>query len=94
MLAMPDRVRFRGVVEPFKAGAAGGLMVVNVPPADATTLGGLKQMKVQGLINGQTFESNTMPRGGGLLALSVSKAMLKSAGAAPGDEVELEVERR
>ena len=94
MRAMADPVRFRGVVEPFKAGASGGLMTVAFPPADVTAIGGLKQMKVRGLINGQAFESNTMPRGGGTLALSVSKAMLKVAGAAPGDEVDLEVERR
>jgi hypothetical protein len=57
-------------------------------------MGGLKQMKVQGTMNGAEFASNTMPRGGGRLALSVSRAMMKAAGAGVGDEVEIEVERR
>ncbi len=90
---MTERVRFRGAIEPFRAGATGGLMVVVFPEADGRAIGGLKQMKVRGMINGAEFASSTMPRGGGRLALSVSKVMMKAAGARPGDEVDLEVER-
>jgi hypothetical protein len=64
-------------------------------PADiAAGLGGLKQLKVRGTLAGVAYESNTMPAGGGVLALSVSKAMLKAAGLAVGDEAEATIEAR
>ena len=37
------------------------------------------------------FTSSVMPAGGGVLALSVSKAMMAAAGVEIGDEVELEI---
>jgi hypothetical protein len=92
--AVAERVSFRGTIEPWTPGASGGLMVVVVPEAQARAMGGLRQMKVQGTLNGTQFASNTMPRGGGRLALSVSRAMMKAAGAAIGDEVDVEVEPR
>ena len=90
---MSERVQFRGVVEPFRAGATGGLLVVAIPADAAAKLGGLKQMRVRGTVNGAEVASNTMPRGGGVLALSLSRAILKAAGATAGDEVEVELER-
>lgn len=68
-------------------------MIVEVSAAATRALGGLKQMRVRGTLNGAPFVSNTMPRGGGRLALSVSRAMMKAAGVVAGDEVEVEVER-
>ena len=94
MTQMGERVSFRGTIEPWTPGASGGLMVVVFPEAEARVMGGLKQMKVQGTMNGAEFASNTMPRGGGRLALSVSRGMMKAAGAAVGDEVDLELEKR
>ena len=64
-------------------------------PADiATGLGGLKQLKVRGTLGGVAYESNTMPAGGGVLALSVSKAMLTASGLTVGDEAETTIELR
>jgi hypothetical protein len=88
-----ERVQFRGVVEPFRAGATGGLLVVAIPAEAATALGGLKQMRVRGTVNGAEVASSTMPRGGGVLALSLSRAILKTAGAAAGDEIDVELDR-
>jgi hypothetical protein len=88
-----ERIRFRTSIEPWKPGATGGLMVAVFPEDAATAIGGLKQLRVVGALNGTPFRSNTMPRGGGRLALSVSKAMMKDAGVAVGDEVEVELER-
>jgi hypothetical protein len=51
----------------------------------------LKQQHVEGTIGGQAFASNVMPAGGGRLALSVNKAMMKSAGVAVGDEADFEI---
>ena len=87
------RESFRGKVRYFRPEAASGLAVVDIPPAVTKVLGGLKQMKVKGLINGVEFSSNTMPAGGGILALSVSKKLLDSARLTVGDRAEVEIER-
>lgn len=67
--------------------------MIDIPDEVATALGGLKQMKVRGTINGVDFTSNTMPAGNRRLALSASKAMLKAAGLSVGDTAVIEVER-
>jgi len=90
---MAGRLKFRGRVRFFRPEQASGLAVVDIPDHVTAALGGLKQMRVCGAINGADFASNTMPAGNRKLALSVSKAMLKSAGLSVGDAAEIEVER-
>ena len=68
-------------------------MIALVPADDARALGGLRQQRVVGTINGADFTSNVMPRGGRQLALSVSMAMMKAGGASPGDEIDVALER-
>lgn len=67
--------------------------MVDIPKAVADRLGGLKQMRVRGRLNGLEFNSNTMPAGGGVLALSLSQKLLGAAGAKVGDEVDVELHR-
>jgi Domain of unknown function (DUF1905) len=50
-------------------------------------------MRVVGTLNDAEFTSNTMPAGGGVLALSVSKKLLDAAELAVGDEATVEIER-
>lgn len=88
---MPDPQRCRATIRYWKPETPGGLAVADLPAEVATALGGLKQRRVAGTIDGAPFTSNVMPAGGGILALSVSKAMMQAAGVAVGDEVELEV---
>ena len=88
---MPDR--FRGKVRYFRPEKASGLAVIEVPPAITAKLGGLKQMRVKGRLNGVDFTSNTMPAGGGVLALSVSKKLLADAGLSVGETAAVEIER-
>ena len=90
---MPDRARFHGIVRYFRPERAGGLAVLDVPAEVTAALGGLKQMRVRGALNGIEFRSNTMPAGGGVLALSLSRKLLDSAGLRVGDEAEIEIER-
>lgn len=66
---------------------------MDIPKKVADELGGLKQMKVRGLLNGMEFASSTMPAGGGVLALSLSQALLKSAGLKVGQNAEVELQR-
>jgi hypothetical protein len=80
--------RFRGVIE----AASGGGAAVRVPPEVATALGGLKQMRVVGTIDGTEFRSSTMPYRGGLY-MGVHKATRAAAGVEIGDEIEVVVAR-
>ena len=90
---MAERRRFRGTVRFFRPEQNSGLAVVDIPADVTADLGGLKQMRVIGALNGVEFSSNTMPAGGGVLALSVSRKLLESAGLSIGDDVEIEIER-
>ena len=85
--------RFRGTIRYWRPEKAAGLAVVDIPPDVATALGGLKQMRVRGVLGNSEYTSSTMPAGGGRLALSVSRKMLEAAGLAVGDEGDVEIER-
>jgi hypothetical protein len=90
---MGDDRSFRSTVRYFRPEQASGLTVADVPPDVTVALGGLKQMRVRAIINGKEFTSNTMPAGGGILALSLNKAILKECGLSVGDDARFEVER-
>jgi hypothetical protein len=90
---LSERKRFRGKVRYFRPEKASGLAVVDIPASVTATLGGLKQMKVRGSLNGVEFTSNTMPAGGGVLALSVNRKLLESAKLEVGDSATIEIER-
>jgi len=90
---MTDLHRFRGTIRYWRAEKAAGLAVVDVPADIATALGGLKQMRVGGVLGGSAYTSSTMPAGGGRLALSVSRKMLDASGLSVGDEADTEIER-
>ena len=90
---MTTASRFRGLVRYFRPELKKGLAVVDIPKTVTAGLGGLKQMRVRGTLNGVEFSSNTMPAGGGVLALSVSRKLLEAAGLKVGDETDVEVER-
>jgi len=71
-----DALEFSGEIRHWDPAKGAGLAVVDIPPEQVAQLGGLKQQRVRGTINGADFTSSTMPAGGGRLALSVSKAMM------------------
>src|SRR5205809_1117911 len=62
---MADLIRFSARVERPWAAPTGGGALVDVPPDAIAALGGLKQMRVIGTLNGLAFKSSTMPAGGG-----------------------------
>jgi hypothetical protein len=82
-------LRFTATLEEARAGGA----VVLVPPEVATALGGLKQMRVFGTLNGVDYRSSTMPYGGRGLFMGVHKATRQAAGVEFGDVVEIAVTR-
>jgi hypothetical protein len=80
--------RFTTVVEPATGGGAAARI-----PADLTVaLGGRKQMRVTGTMNGVAIRTSTMPYRGGFY-VGLHKAARQSAGVEIGDEVELELVR-
>ena len=90
---MADCAQFVGTIRFFRPERAAGLAVVDIPSDVTAVLGGLKQMRVRGTLNGMEFSSNTMPAGAGILALSVSRKLLDAAGLRVGDHAEIEIER-
>ena len=86
-------MKFRATIRYFRPERESGLAVADIPDEHVGPLGGLKQMRVRGTINGAPYASNVMPAGQGRLALSVSKAMLKAGGGNVGDEADFEIER-
>jgi Domain of unknown function (DUF1905) len=90
---LTERKRFQGKVRYFRPDADSGLAVIDIPASVTVALGGLKQMKVRGSLNGVEFTSNTMPAGGGVLALSVNRKLLQSAKVEVGNSATIEIER-
>ena len=86
-----EPVRFTATIRWWSAEKAAGLAVLDVPTAHVAALGGLRQVRVRGRIGGSEFTSSVMPAGGGRLALSVSKAMLKAAGVEVGQAADVEI---
>jgi len=84
-------MRFTGQIRFWNPERSSGLAVADIQATHVPALGGLKQQRVRGTIGGAEFVSNVMPTGGGRLALSVSKAMMKAAKASIGDEAEIEI---
>jgi hypothetical protein len=86
-LPMPT-IRFRSVIE----AATGGGAAARIPPDLGGELGGMKQMRVSGTLNGQPIRTSTMPYRGAFY-VGIHKAAREAAGVEIGDEVELELTR-
>jgi len=90
---MTERVEFRGRVRRFKEDAPGGLAVVDVPAELVGRLGGRRQYRVVGTVNGSGYTGSAMLVAGGGFCVSVSKAVLDAAGVGLGDDAALTIER-
>jgi Domain of unknown function (DUF1905) len=86
---MSDSVVFRGRVRRWDETKPGGLSVIDIPAEHVPELGGRRQNRVEGTMNGAPFSGSTMLVAGGGFAVGASKASLKAAGADVGDEVDL-----
>lgn len=81
-------LRFRSVIE----AATGGGAAAKVPADVEAALGGRKQMRVTGTLNGVPIRTSTMPYRGGFY-VGLHRAAREAAGVEIGDEVELELSR-
>jgi NaMN:DMB phosphoribosyltransferase len=80
-------VAFSGRVRQWRDYKPGGLAVVDIPTDLVADLGGRRQMRVTGNLNGAAFTGSTML----VTGVGVSKAALTAANAAVGDEVQLSI---
>jgi hypothetical protein len=87
---MRESQRFRTIIEQARGP---GAAVALVPTEVATALGGLKQMRVVGTLNGVAFRSSTFPWHARELYLGLHKATRQAAGVGVGDEVDIEIRR-
>jgi Domain of unknown function (DUF1905) len=88
-----EPIRFTGQIRYWNTERSSGLAVVDVPASHVEALGGLRQQRVRGTIAASEFVSNVMPAGGGRLALTVSRAMMSTAGVDVGETAEFEITR-
>jgi Domain of unknown function (DUF1905) len=84
-------VLFKGRVRRWREDKPGGLAVVDIPSGLVADLGGRRQTRVTGTLDGAPFTGSTMLVAGGGLCVGVSRAVLQAAGAAVGDDVELDI---
>ena len=84
-------VTFTGQVRQWRDDKPGGLAVVDVPAELVAELGGRRQMRVTGTLNGVPFTGSTMLVAGGGFCVGVSRAALRAGSAALGDQVELSI---
>ena len=90
---MPETVRFKARIEAARGGeASGGGAVAVIPAALVGAVGGPRQQRVIGTMNGLPFKSSTQTYGG-VYYVGLHKATREAAGVAFGDEVELELTR-
>ena len=82
-------ITFSGTIRRWREDKPGGLAVVDIPADLVADLGGRKQYRVTGTVNGADFTGSTMLVAGGGFCVGVSKAALKSASASLGDTVDL-----
>ena len=86
---MAGPVTFRGRVRRWDESKPGGRAVVDIPADHVAELGGRRQYRVEGTLNGAAFGGSTMLVAGGGFAVGVSKASLGAAKADVGDDVDL-----
>ena len=84
---------FRGVIRRWRDDKPGGLAVVDIPDGLVGELGGRRQMRVTGSLQGAPFTGSTMLVAGGGLCVGVSKAALAAADVVIGDDVEVSIGR-
>jgi hypothetical protein len=85
--------QFRGRVRRWREDKPGGLAVIDVPAELVAELGGRRQTRMVGQLNGVPFSGSTMLVAGGGFCIGVSRAALQASGVSVGDEVEVQLQR-
>jgi hypothetical protein len=84
---MPKSFRFTMPIRYWDEEKAAGLAVADIPAKFVEALGGRRQMRVSGTLNGKPFTGATMLVRGGGFCVGITKSAMQAAGVAVGDEV-------
>ena len=90
---MAEAIEFRGRIRHWRDDPPGGLAVIDVPADLVPRLGGRRQFRASGTVNGEPFSGSTMLVAGGGFCVGISKAAMTSTGVEVGDEVDVVLER-
>ena len=88
---MPKSIRFSARIRYWREEKSGGLAVADVPARFVEAVGGRRQMRVSGTLNGKPFTGATMLVRDGGFCVGLTKAAMGAAGVAVGDKVALSV---
>ena len=84
---------FRGRVRRWREDQPGGLAVIDIPTVLVADLGGRRQMRMAGTLNGVAFTGTTMLVAGGGFCVGVSRAALNAAGLSVGEDADVQLDR-
>jgi hypothetical protein len=84
-------VEFSGRIRRWREDKPGGLAVIDIPREVVADLGGRRQMRVVGSLNGARFAGSTMLVAGGGFCVGVSRASLDAAELSVGADVNVEL---
>lgn len=84
-------VEFSGRIRRWREDKPGGLAVIDIPGELVADLGGRRQMRVVGSLNGVAFAGSTMLVAGGGSCVGVSRASLQAAALSLGEDVDVEL---
>ena len=84
---------FRGRIRRWREDKPGGLAVIDIPLELVAGLGGRRQMRMAGSLNGVPFAGSTMLVAGGGFCVGVSRAAMQASEVSVGDEVDVQLER-
>lgn len=84
---MPKTNRFSARIRYWDEEKKAGLAVVDIPAEFVTALGGRRQMRLSGTLNGKPFSGAAMLVRGGGFCVGVTKAAMRAAAVAVGDQV-------
>ena len=84
---------FRGRIRRWREDKPGGLAVIDIPLDLVGELGGRRQMRMAGSLNGVRFTGSTMLVAGDGFCVGVSRGALQASGVSVGDDVEVQLER-
>jgi hypothetical protein len=82
---------FRGLIRRWREDKPGGLAVIDIPAELVAELGGRRQARRAGRLNGAPFTGSSMLVAGGGFCVGVSSAALTSADLTVGDEVDVDL---
>src|SRR5262245_2196471 len=86
---MPSALEFSARIRHWNPEAGSGLAVADIPARFVEALGGRRQMRLSGTLDGKRFSGATMLVKGGGFCIGITKDAMRAAGVEVGDKVTL-----